>query len=81
MVSSSRSMRSIFSQREPTYPSTSSPSFMFFVRPVGSVILMSTSRSNQPNRRRAGSMELGRLVAAMTTTLEHAFSPSMSVRS
>jgi len=29
---------------------------------------MSTSRSKRPKRRRAGSMLLGRLVAAMTTT-------------
>ncbi|CCF45192.1 hypothetical protein CH063_03536, partial [Colletotrichum higginsianum] len=110
MVSSSRSMRSIFSRiccmaaseqraaiSEPTYPwvseaicsrSTSSPSFMFLVwiwrtsrRPVGSGIPISTSRSKRPKRRRAGSIELGRLVAAMTTTLERAFMPSMSVSS
>ncbi|KAK7041351.1 hypothetical protein R3P38DRAFT_2359698, partial [Favolaschia claudopus] len=56
---------------------TSSASFMFLVwirrisrRPVGSGMPMSTSRSNRPNRRRAGSMELGRLVAAITTTFE-----------
>ncbi|KAJ7062696.1 cell division control protein 48 [Mycena amicta] len=42
---------------------------------------MSTSRSNQPNRRRAGSMELGRFVAAITTTLKRALSPSIRVRS
>ncbi|KAJ7038817.1 cell division control protein 48, partial [Mycena alexandri] len=33
------------------------------------------------NRRRAGSMELGQLVAAMTTTFERALRPSMRVRS
>ncbi|KAJ7040497.1 hypothetical protein C8F04DRAFT_925770, partial [Mycena alexandri] len=31
---------------------------------------MSTSRSKRPNHRRSGSMEFGRLVAAMTTTFE-----------
>ena len=50
-------------------------------RPVGSGIPMSTSRSKRPKRRRAGSIELGRLVAAMTTTLERAFMPSMRVSS
>ncbi|KAJ7724400.1 cell division control protein 48, partial [Mycena metata] len=37
--------------------------------------------SKRPNRRGAGSMELGRLVAAMTTTFEQALRPSMRVRS
>ncbi|KAJ7739391.1 cell division control protein 48, partial [Mycena metata] len=37
--------------------------------------------SKRPNRRGAGSMELGRLVAAMTTTFERALRPSMRVRS
>ncbi|KAJ7052418.1 cell division control protein 48 [Mycena amicta] len=50
-------------------------------RPVGSGIPTSTSRLNRPNRRRAGSMELGRFVAAITTTLERALSPSIRVRS
>ena len=55
--------------------SRSSASFMFLVwmrrisrRPTASGIPMSTSRSNRPNRRRAGSIELGRLVAAITIT-------------
>ncbi|KAJ7917098.1 cell division control protein 48 [Mycena leptocephala] len=39
---------------------------------------MSTSQSNCPNCRRAGSIELGRL-AAMTTMFECAFSPSMRI--
>ena len=50
-------------------------------RPVGSGIPMSTSRSKRPKRRRAGSMEFGRFVAAMTTMFERAFRPSISVRS
>eukprot|EP00160_Parvularia_atlantis_P008070 Unigene1729_Nuclearia_a/m.5310 Unigene1729_Nuclearia_a/g.5310 ORF Unigene1729_Nuclearia_a/g.5310 Unigene1729_Nuclearia_a/m.5310 type:complete len:430 (-) Unigene1729_Nuclearia_a:9-1298(-) len=50
-------------------------------RPVASGMPMSISRSKRPKRRRAGSIELGRLVAAMTTTLERALRPSMSVSS
>src|SRR5258708_33341788 len=50
-------------------------------RPVGSGIPMSTSRSKRPNRRRAGSIELGRLVAAITTTFDRALRPSISVNS
>ncbi|KAJ7016087.1 hypothetical protein C8F04DRAFT_983031, partial [Mycena alexandri] len=37
--------------------------------------------SKRPNHRRAGSMELGRLVAAITTTFERALRSSMRVRS
>src|SRR6202051_2451966 len=48
-------------------------------RPVGPEIPMSTSQSKLPNRLSEGLMELGRLVAAMTTTLERAFMPPMSV--
>ncbi|KAE9391355.1 hypothetical protein BT96DRAFT_743918, partial [Gymnopus androsaceus JB14] len=57
--------------------STSSANFVFFTQickisrqSVGPGITMTTSRSNQPNRRRAGSIECGRLVAAMMTTFE-----------
>mmetsp|Transcript_23348 Transcript_23348/g.78494 ORF Transcript_23348/g.78494 Transcript_23348/m.78494 type:complete len:306 (-) Transcript_23348:726-1643(-) len=110
MVSSSRSITSIFSRMvcmaasvqsaamsAPTYPcvsfascsrSTSSWSFMFLVwmrstsrRPFSSGTPMSTSRSKRPKRRRAGSMEFGRLVAPMTTTCERDLRPSMSVSS
>ena len=42
---------------------------------------MSISRSKRPKRRRAGSIELGRFVAAITTTLDRALRPSMSVSS
>mmetsp|Transcript_48604 Transcript_48604/g.121352 ORF Transcript_48604/g.121352 Transcript_48604/m.121352 type:complete len:306 (+) Transcript_48604:1020-1937(+) len=81
----------------PTYPcvslatcsrSTSSESFMFLVwmritsmRPVSSGTPMSTSRSKRPKRRRAASMVLGRLVAAMTTMWARDLRPSMSVSS
>mmetsp|Transcript_5359 Transcript_5359/g.16900 ORF Transcript_5359/g.16900 Transcript_5359/m.16900 type:complete len:306 (-) Transcript_5359:660-1577(-) len=68
--------------------STSSSSFMFRVwmrkiskRPFSSGTPMSISRSKRPKRRRAGSMELGRLVAPMTTTLARCLRPSMSVSS
>mmetsp|Transcript_43754 Transcript_43754/g.104031 ORF Transcript_43754/g.104031 Transcript_43754/m.104031 type:complete len:335 (+) Transcript_43754:1098-2102(+) len=110
MVSSSRSITSIFSRMHwsaasvqraarsaPTKPcvsratcsrSTSSDSFMFLVwmrstsmRPVSSGTPMSTSRSKRPKRRSAGSMELGRLVAAMTMMCARDLSPSMRVRS
>ena len=46
---------------------------------MGSGIPMSTSRSKRPKRRRAGSIELGRLVAAITTTFDRAFMPSIRV--
>mmetsp|Transcript_5028 Transcript_5028/g.11360 ORF Transcript_5028/g.11360 Transcript_5028/m.11360 type:complete len:243 (-) Transcript_5028:123-851(-) len=66
--------------------STSSSSFMFLVwmrntsrRPFSSGTPMSISRSNRPNRRRAGSIEFGRFVAPMTTTDARCLSPSMSV--
>uniref|UniRef100_A0A6B0UY97 Putative conserved secreted protein n=1 Tax=Ixodes ricinus TaxID=34613 RepID=A0A6B0UY97_IXORI len=42
---------------------------------------MSTSRSKRPKRRRAASMLLGLLVAAMTITWALCFSPSMRVSS
>ncbi|KAJ7668273.1 hypothetical protein B0H14DRAFT_2424755, partial [Mycena olivaceomarginata] len=65
--------------------STSSLNFMWIQRisrrPVGLGIPMSTSRSNRPNGRRAGPMELGRLVAVMKTTFERALSPSTRVES
>mmetsp|Transcript_22874 Transcript_22874/g.71696 ORF Transcript_22874/g.71696 Transcript_22874/m.71696 type:complete len:265 (+) Transcript_22874:316-1110(+) len=68
--------------------STSSSSFMFLVwmrkisrRPFSSGTPMSISRSKRPKRRSAGSIELGRLVAPMTTTLERCLRPSMRVRS
>mmetsp|Transcript_129858 Transcript_129858/g.183113 ORF Transcript_129858/g.183113 Transcript_129858/m.183113 type:complete len:256 (-) Transcript_129858:176-943(-) len=68
--------------------STSSDSFMLRVwmrkismRPFSSGTPMSSSRSKRPKRRRAGSMELGRFVAPITTTLERALRPSMSVSS
>eukprot|EP00001_Collodictyon_triciliatum_P053014 09460_2 len=50
-------------------------------RPVGSGMPMSSSRSKRPKRRRAGSMLLGRLVAAMTMIWARDFRPSMRVRS
>mmetsp|Transcript_4696 Transcript_4696/g.10135 ORF Transcript_4696/g.10135 Transcript_4696/m.10135 type:complete len:245 (-) Transcript_4696:454-1188(-) len=49
--------------------------------PFSSGTPMSTSRSNRPKRRSAASMELGRLVAPMTTTCARALRPSMSVSS
>lgn len=62
--------------------STSSPSFIFLVwmrsissRPVASGMPMSISRSNRPKRRSAGSIELGRLVAAITITWDDFFIP------
>mmetsp|Transcript_16541 Transcript_16541/g.32964 ORF Transcript_16541/g.32964 Transcript_16541/m.32964 type:complete len:306 (-) Transcript_16541:610-1527(-) len=108
IVSSSISMRSIFSlmhcmaasvqsaaMSAPTKPwvsaamasgSTSSSSFMLRVwmrktsrRPFSSGTPMSISRSKRPKRRRAGSMELGRFVAPMTTTEARPFMPSMRV--
>mmetsp|Transcript_106882 Transcript_106882/g.281889 ORF Transcript_106882/g.281889 Transcript_106882/m.281889 type:complete len:306 (+) Transcript_106882:952-1869(+) len=108
IVSSSRSMRSIFSRMHcsaasvqscarsaPTKPwvfaamsssFTSGASFMFFVwmrkisrRPLSSGTPMSSSRSKRPKRRRAWSMVLGLLVAAMTTVWLRPFMPSMSV--
>mmetsp|Transcript_25123 Transcript_25123/g.99975 ORF Transcript_25123/g.99975 Transcript_25123/m.99975 type:complete len:306 (+) Transcript_25123:1398-2315(+) len=110
MVSSSMSMRSIFSRMHcmaasvqsaamsaPTKPcvsramasgSTSSSNFMLRVwmrkissRPFSSGTPMSISRSKRPKRRSAGSIELGRFVAPMTTTFDRCLSPSMSVRS
>mmetsp|Transcript_16636 Transcript_16636/g.51106 ORF Transcript_16636/g.51106 Transcript_16636/m.51106 type:complete len:265 (-) Transcript_16636:733-1527(-) len=66
--------------------STSSPSFMLRVwmrkisrRPFSSGTPMSISRSKRPKRRSAGSMELGRFVAPMTTTDARCFRPSMRV--
>mmetsp|Transcript_63553 Transcript_63553/g.132295 ORF Transcript_63553/g.132295 Transcript_63553/m.132295 type:complete len:306 (-) Transcript_63553:625-1542(-) len=68
--------------------STSSSSFMLRVwmrkisrRPFSSGTPMSISRSKRPKRRSAGSMELGRLVAPMTTVCARPLSPSMSVSS
>mmetsp|Transcript_21029 Transcript_21029/g.62761 ORF Transcript_21029/g.62761 Transcript_21029/m.62761 type:complete len:265 (+) Transcript_21029:520-1314(+) len=110
IVSSSMSIRSIFSRMHcmaasvhsaamsaPTKPcvsramasgSTSSSSFMLRVwmrktsrRPFSSGTPMSISRSKRPKRRRAGSMELGRFVAPMTTTCARCLRPSMSVSS
>ena len=110
MVSSSMSMRSIFSRMHciaasvqsaamsaPTKPcvsramdsgSTSSSSFMLRVwmrkisrRPFSSGTPMSISRSKRPKRRSAGSMELGRFVAPMTTTWARCLRPSISVNS
>mmetsp|Transcript_45265 Transcript_45265/g.83999 ORF Transcript_45265/g.83999 Transcript_45265/m.83999 type:complete len:244 (-) Transcript_45265:1267-1998(-) len=82
---------------EPTKPcasfaiastSTSGASLIFFVlmrrisaRPLSSGIPTSISRSKRPKRRSAGSITLGRLVAAMTITCSFGFRPSMSVRS
>mmetsp|Transcript_1505 Transcript_1505/g.2935 ORF Transcript_1505/g.2935 Transcript_1505/m.2935 type:complete len:305 (-) Transcript_1505:5-919(-) len=66
--------------------STSSSSFMLRVwmrktsnRPFSSGTPMSISRSKRPKRRRAGSIELGRLVAPMTTTLARCLRPSIRV--
>eukprot|EP00983_Pelagomonas_calceolata_P106440 1159232-Pelagomonas_calceolata.AAC.10 len=42
---------------------------------------MSISRSKRPKRRSAASMELGRLVAAMTITCARLFRPSIRVSS
>ena len=42
---------------------------------------MSISLSKRPKRRSAGSMELGRLVAPMTTVCERPLRPSISVSS
>mmetsp|Transcript_17480 Transcript_17480/g.61398 ORF Transcript_17480/g.61398 Transcript_17480/m.61398 type:complete len:306 (+) Transcript_17480:1817-2734(+) len=68
--------------------STSSSSFMLRVwmrkisrRPFSSGTPMSSSRSKRPKRRSAGSIELGRLVAPMTTTDARPLRPSMSVSS
>mmetsp|Transcript_34392 Transcript_34392/g.110519 ORF Transcript_34392/g.110519 Transcript_34392/m.110519 type:complete len:277 (-) Transcript_34392:715-1545(-) len=68
--------------------STSSSSFMLRVwmrkisrRPFSSGTPMSISRSKRPKRRRAGSMELGRFVAPMTTTFARCLRPSIRVRS
>ena len=47
--------------------------------PTASGIPMSTSLSNRPNLLRAGSMELGRLVAAMTMTWDLCLRPSINV--
>eukprot|EP00438_Fugacium_kawagutii_P016365 Skav233050 [mRNA] locus=scaffold3507:64167:64972:- [translate_table: standard] len=97
IVSSSRSIKSIFSRMHvkaasvqswarsaPTKPwvleatsssFTSVANFMFLVwirkisnLPLSSGTPMSNSRSNRPKRRKAASMEFGRLVAAITTT-------------
>mmetsp|Transcript_9614 Transcript_9614/g.12030 ORF Transcript_9614/g.12030 Transcript_9614/m.12030 type:complete len:243 (+) Transcript_9614:127-855(+) len=110
MVSSSKSMRSIFSRMQvkaasvqscaksaPTKPwvldatssnFTSVASFMFlqWIRKISNLPLssgtpMSSSRSKRPKRRSAASMELGRLVAAMTTTCPRPLMPSINVRS
>mmetsp|Transcript_28128 Transcript_28128/g.48167 ORF Transcript_28128/g.48167 Transcript_28128/m.48167 type:complete len:220 (+) Transcript_28128:1798-2457(+) len=110
MVSSSMSIRSIFSRMHcmaasvqsaaisaPTKPwvslamasgSTSSSSFMLRVwirkisrRPFSSGTPMSISRSKRPNLRRAGSIELGRLVAPITTVWERPLRPSIKVSS
>mmetsp|Transcript_2596 Transcript_2596/g.7813 ORF Transcript_2596/g.7813 Transcript_2596/m.7813 type:complete len:376 (+) Transcript_2596:1351-2478(+) len=61
---------------------------MFFVwilrisrRPLSSGTPISTSRSKRPKRRRAGSIEFGLLVAAITTTWPLDLSPSIRVRS
>lgn len=68
--------------------STSSASFMFLVwirrisnLPISSGTPISISLSNRPNLRRAGSIELGLLVAAITITCPLPLSPSMSVSS
>ncbi|KAJ7075215.1 hypothetical protein B0H15DRAFT_792156 [Mycena belliarum] len=83
---------------EPAYPWVSAAIYQYIVnegvlyeksvstisrRPVGSGMPMSTSRSKRPKHQRAGSMELGRLVAALTTTFdsERALSPSMRLSS
>lgn len=50
-------------------------------RPISSGTPMSISRSKRPKRRSAASMELGRLVAAMTMTCARLLRPSMSVSS
>ncbi len=50
-------------------------------RPSLSGTEISTSRSNLPGRLRAGSIEFGRFVAPMTTTLPRDFSPSIIVSS
>ena len=69
--------------REDTeYPvQTLSDTHVLLYKPVASGMPMSTSRSNRPNLRRAGSTLLGRLVAAMTITCARCLSPSMSVSS
>ncbi|KAI8449413.1 cell division control protein 48 [Phakopsora pachyrhizi] len=41
---------------------------------------MSTSQSNLPNPQRAGSIQFGQFAAAIKTTLDQAFSPSMRVK-
>mmetsp|Transcript_18874 Transcript_18874/g.42880 ORF Transcript_18874/g.42880 Transcript_18874/m.42880 type:complete len:215 (+) Transcript_18874:1261-1905(+) len=89
--------RQSWATSEPTKPwasaaicsrSTSAESFICLVlirkisrRPLSSGIPTSISRSNRPKRRSAGSITLGRLVAAMTMTCSLGLSPSMSVRS
>mmetsp|Transcript_28922 Transcript_28922/g.62308 ORF Transcript_28922/g.62308 Transcript_28922/m.62308 type:complete len:312 (-) Transcript_28922:714-1649(-) len=81
----------------PTYPWVSLPtcsrsqSLAIFIlrvlilrmstRPMSSGTPISNSRSKRPKRRRAGSITLGRLVAAITTTFEVGLIPSMSVSS
>lgn len=50
-------------------------------RPISSGTPMSISRSKRPKRRSAASMELGRLVAAITITCARLFRPSISVSS
>mmetsp|Transcript_5131 Transcript_5131/g.7586 ORF Transcript_5131/g.7586 Transcript_5131/m.7586 type:complete len:223 (-) Transcript_5131:797-1465(-) len=66
--------------------STSSSNFILRVwirktsiRPFSSGTPISISRSNRPKRRNAGSMELGRLVAPITTTDARCFNPSIKV--
>ncbi|KAH3658912.1 hypothetical protein OGATHE_006638 [Ogataea polymorpha] len=88
MFSSSKSIKSIFSLISRASRSTSSASFMFLVwilrtssLPAASGIPMSTSLSNLPNLLKAGSIELGLLVAAITTTFDLAFIPSIKVKS
>ena len=50
-------------------------------RPRSSGTPTTISRSNRPGRRSASSIASGRLVAAITTTLARASSPSISVSS
>eukprot|EP00438_Fugacium_kawagutii_P016367 Skav233052 [mRNA] locus=scaffold3507:70202:70949:- [translate_table: standard] len=67
---------------------TSVANFMFLVwirkisnLPLSSGTPMSNSRSNRPKRRKAASMEFGRLVAAITTTCPRPLMPSIRVNS
>ena len=50
-------------------------------RPTASGMPMSTSRSKRPKRRKAGSIELGRLVAAIMMVWDRCFIPSIKVKS